>query len=93
MENVPTVERHGVFKDFAVKLEELGYHVWCDGVECAQYGVPQTRRRMVLLASLHGPIKMIEPTHSKPKTGKQAIGRLRLIAAGESAPRDRLHMA
>jgi len=93
MENVPTVERHGVFKDFAVKLEELGYHVWFDVVECAQYGVPQTRRRMVLLASLHGPIKMIEPTHSKPKTVKQAIGRLRLIAAGESAPRDRLHMA
>ena len=93
MENVPTVERHGVFKDFAAQLEALGYHVWFDVVECTQYGVPQTRRRMVLLASLHGPIEMIDPTHPKPKTVKQAIGRLRPIASGERAPRDRLHVS
>jgi len=93
MENVPTVERHGVFKNFSAKLKELDYHVWFDVVDCTQYGVPQTRRRMVLLASLYGPIKMIEPTHPKPKTVKQAIGRLRSIAAGTRAPRDRLHMA
>ncbi|WP_419618979.1 DNA cytosine methyltransferase, partial [Thiolapillus sp.] len=71
MENVPTVERHGVFKDFASELEGLGYQVWSDVVQCAQYGVPQRRRRMVLLASLHGPIRMIEPTHSKPRTVEQ----------------------
>ena len=93
MENVPTVERHGVFTDFATQLEELGYYVWFDVVDCTQYGVPQTRRRMVLLASLHGPIMMIEPTHPKPKTVKQTIGRLRPIKAGESAPRDKLHVA
>lgn len=93
MENVPSVERHGVFKDFAASLEELGYHVWFKVVECAQYGIPQTRKRMVLLASLYGPIEMIEPTHKKPKTVKQAIGRLKPIMAGERAPRDRLHMA
>ncbi|HEC16003.1 MAG TPA: DNA cytosine methyltransferase [Sedimenticola sp.] len=93
MENVPTVQRHEVFKDFSAKLEELGYRVWSDVVECAHYGVPQTRRRIVLLASLHGSIEMIEPTHPHPKTVKQAIGRLRPIAAGERAPRDRLHTA
>ena len=48
---------------------------------------------MVLLASLHGPIRMIDPTHSKPRTVRQAIGRLRPLEAGESAPRDRLHVA
>ena len=93
MENVPTVERHGVFKDFASELEGLGYQVWSDVVQCAQYGVPQRRRRMVLLASLHGPIRMIEPTHSKPRTVEQAIRRLPPVAAGERAPRDRLHVA
>jgi DNA (cytosine-5)-methyltransferase 1 len=46
---------------------------------------------MVLLASRHGEIKMIEPTHGEPKTVRQAIGRLRALYAGESAPRDKLH--
>ena len=92
MENVPSVERHEVFEDFVTELRGCDYHVWHDVVECAQYGVPQTRRRMVLLASLHGPIRMIEPTHSKPRTVQQAIGRLRPLEAGESAPRDRLHV-
>lgn len=93
MENVPSVERHEVFEDFVAELGECGYHVWHDVVECARYGVPQTRRRMVLLASFHGPIRMIDPTHSKPRTVRQAIGRLRPLEAGESAPRDRLHVA
>lgn len=93
MENVPSVERHEVFEDFVAELEECGYHVWHDVVECARYGVPQTRRRMVLLASIHGPIRMIDPTHSKLRTVRQAIGRLRPLQAGESAPRDRLHVA
>lgn len=46
---------------------------------------------MVLLASRHGEIRMIEPTHGEPKTVRQAIGRLRALYAGESAPRDKLH--
>ncbi len=93
MENVPSVERHEVFVDFVTELKECGYHVWHGVVECARYGVPQTRRRMVLLASLHGPIRMIDPTHAKPRTVRQAIEGLRPIQAGESAPRDRLHVA
>lgn len=91
MENVPTVAKHAVFHDFVDSLKRLGYHVWFDVIDSSQYGVPQTRRRMVLLASRHGSIKMIAPTHSKPKTVRQAIGRLRSLYAGESAPRDKLH--
>ncbi|MBW9267609.1 MAG: DNA cytosine methyltransferase [Candidatus Thiodiazotropha sp. (ex. Lucinisca nassula)] len=93
MENVPTLARHKVFKDFVTTLKDLDYQLWYDVVECAQYGVPQTRKRLVLMASLHGPIEIIEPTHSKPVTVKKAIGRLRAIDAGERAPRDRLHTA
>ena len=91
MENVPSVARHAVFHDFVKTLERLGYHVWSDVVDSSKYGVPQMRNRMVLLASLHGPIKMIPPTHAKPKTVRQAIGQLRELSAGESAPRDKLH--
>ncbi|WP_233864646.1 DNA cytosine methyltransferase [Paraburkholderia adhaesiva] len=92
MENVPSVAKHEVFRDFVHTLEQLGYDVWFDVVDSSQYGVPQMRRRMVLLASKHGRIEMIAPTHSKPKTVKQAIGHLRPLSAGESAPRDKLHV-
>jgi DNA (cytosine-5)-methyltransferase 1 len=82
-----------VFQDFVDTLKRLGYKVWFDVVDSSRYGVPQTRRRMVLLASRHGEIEMISPTHSKAKTVKQAIGHLRPLSAGESAPRDKLHVA
>lgn len=91
MENVPTVAKHAVFHDFVDTLKQLGYHVWFDVVDSCKYGVPQMRRRMVLLASRHGEVKMIDPTHEQPKTVRQAIGRLRKLQAGEAAPRDRLH--
>ena len=93
MENVPSVARHAVFKDFVTKLEELGYSVWSDVVECAGFGVPQTRKRMVLLASLHGPVEMIRPTHDRPRSVSDAIGDLRPLCAGGYSPEDRLHAA
>lgn len=92
MENVPTVAKHAVFRDFVDTLKRLGYKVWYDVVDSSQYGVPQMRRRMVLLASRHGEIQMIAPTHTKPKTVREAIGRLRPLRAGEAAPRDKLHV-
>lgn len=91
MENVPTVAKHEVFHDFVDTLKRLGYKVWFDVVDSCRYGVPQNRRRMVLLASRHGDIKMIAPTRKVPKTVRQAIGRLRPLRAGETAPRDKLH--
>ncbi|HEY8905240.1 MAG TPA: DNA cytosine methyltransferase [Rhodoferax sp.] len=93
MENVPTVAKHAVFHDFVDTLEKLKYHVWYDVVDSSRYGVPQARRRMVLLASRYGKIEIIPPTREKPKTVREAIGRLRPLQAGEAAPRDKLHVA
>ena len=93
MENVPTIAKHMVFHDFVDTLKQLGYKVWFDVIDSSLYGVPQMRRRMVLLASRHGDINMIEPTHKKPKTVRQAIGHLRSLSAGETTPRDKLHTA
>lgn len=92
MENVPSVAKHSVFNDFADTLKRLGYYVWFDVIDSSHYGVPQVRRRMVLLASRHGAIRMIEAPHGKPKTVRQAIGRLRPLSAGEAAPSDKLHV-
>lgn len=95
MENVPPIRRHEVFEDFVKALSALGYEVWYDVVDCAAYGVPQSRKRMVLLASLHGPIEMIEPFRNEKgyATVRQAIGDLRPLEAGEADPEDGLHVA
>jgi len=93
MENVPAVANHAVFRDFVDMLKESKYQIWYDIVSSSEYGVPQSRRRMVLLASRHGKIEMIKPTHKKPKTVRQTIGKLRALEAGESAPRDKLHVS
>lgn len=47
-----------------------GYSVWTGVLNAEQYGVPQTRRRAVLMASLDGPVTPPTPTHSRyyPRT-------------------------
>ena len=93
MENVPSIAKHEVFQDFVKTLGHLGYQVWHDVVDSSRYGVPQVRRRMVLLASKLGSIPMIPPTRDEPTTVRQAISDLPALRAGESAPRDKLHVA
>lgn len=93
MENVPAVAKHQVFSDFVDTLKQLGYQVWFDVVDSSKYGVPQTRRRMVLLASLHDEIKMIEPTTLEPKTVQEAIGHLPPLNAGEVSSIDKMHVS
>lgn len=93
MENVPTVEMHQVYRDFVATLKKLGYEVWHGIVDCSDYGLPQRRRRMVLLASLIGPIELIERTHERPPTVREAIGHLPPIPAGGTLPSDPLHTA
>lgn len=93
MENVPQIVKHKVFSDFIEGLESENYHVNWQNVYCPDYGIPQNRRRLVLLASKLGEIKLMAPTY-KPenyKTVKMAIGNLEPIKAGTSSKKDRLH--
>jgi DNA (cytosine-5)-methyltransferase 1 len=93
MENVPSVAKHAVFDDFIAALKGMGYHVHQSVVDCSLYGLPQSRRRMVLLASRLGPIELIAPNNGKSTTVRKAIGKLPLITNGGSDPRDPLHTA
>lgn len=93
MENVPAITKHGVFGEFVEALEGWGYHVWYDVVDASRYGTPQRRKRLVLLASLHGPIELVPPTHETPRTVREVIGDLPPLAAGEADPNDPLHVA
>jgi DNA (cytosine-5)-methyltransferase 1 len=53
MENVPLLATKRRFKDLVRGLRRAGYGVRFDVINAADFGVPQTRRRLVLLA-MHG---------------------------------------
>lgn len=92
MENVPQLLDHEIFERFLETLRE--YHVWYATVQCAHYGVPQTRKRLVLLASRLGPIEIAPPVrHDKPVTVRSAISHLLPISAGDADPSDATHSA
>lgn len=93
MENVPLLSKQDIFQDFLNTLTENGYFFDWNIVHCPQYGIPQNRHRLVLLASQYGEIKLIPPTHTPDtyQTVQNAIGELRALNAGESDPTDPLH--
>ncbi len=93
MENVPALVNNEVFHKFVRILKRHKYHVWYDVVDCSKYGVPQSRKRTVLLASKLGPVRMINPTRRKPKTVRETIEKLDPIIAGETNSKDKLHVA
>jgi DNA (cytosine-5)-methyltransferase 1 len=95
MENVPQLKHEEVFLDFVNTLECLKYNVYFDIVFCPDYGVPQQRKRLVLLASKTSQITMISPEISNKnyKTVRQAIEHLPPIQAGEICESDKLHQA
>jgi DNA (cytosine-5)-methyltransferase 1 len=92
MENVPRLTTHAVFAEFVQSLKELGYRVSYGNLRAERFGVPQRRTRLVLFASLFGPVELPKETHKdKPRTVRDAIGSLPPIRAGETSPRDRIH--
>ena len=95
MENVPPLEREDVFYEFVAVLKDEGFEVFHDIVNCADYGVPQQRQRLVLLASRLGTIDLIGPTtpESRRITVRKAIGDMPPLEAGESCDSDPLHQA
>lgn len=98
MENVPQIASFSlknVLQDFVDLLENHHYHCSVKVVYCPDYGIPQTRKRLVLLASKFGDIKLISPTHSKDNyvTVKDVIGDLPPLEAGETSDTDPLHRA
>jgi DNA (cytosine-5)-methyltransferase 1 len=95
MENVPGLARHRRFKQFVQTLQHAGYSVWSDIVECADYGMPQHRRRVVVLASKLGPLELLTPKQFGAKRGtvKDAIGKLPKVVAGQAHRSDSLHRA
>jgi DNA (cytosine-5)-methyltransferase 1 len=98
MENVPDLlnrKKYRIFREFIATLEEAGYATEFKVVDVSRYGVPQKRKRLVLLASLLGEIACIPETHNPRDavTVHQAIGRLRPLRDGAVDATDPLHRA
>ncbi|MFF6989292.1 DNA (cytosine-5-)-methyltransferase [Streptomyces sp. NPDC010273] len=93
MENVAQLTDHEVFTEFLESLE--GYSISWSVVECTKIGVPQSRKRLVLLASKlgHHGLDLSPQFADEPKTVRQEIEKLPAIKAGEQHPKDRLHAA
>ena len=92
MENVPQLAEHPVFEQFLKSL--VGYKKWWAVVECTSIGIPQTRKRLVLLASRLGSKGLTLGENLVPAaTVRQVIGLLPPIQAGERHPDDELHTA
>ncbi|OFX37183.1 MAG: DNA (cytosine-5-)-methyltransferase [Bacteroidetes bacterium GWA2_32_17] len=100
MENVPQLAKYnknGVYSKFIKTLKENNYYISDTQkiVYCPEFGVPQNRKRLVLLASKFGNINLISPLYSKENypTVKSTIGKLPKIKDGEICKTDSLHRA
>lgn len=98
MENVPELADRGktVFDRFIRTLEGCDYHVDWQIINCAEFGVPQSRRRLVVLASRLGEISVPNGCHRHPtrwRTVRQTIAHLPQLESGKQDARDSLHGA
>lgn len=72
MEEVPDVLP--LWKQYAMVLRTWGYSVWCGILNTADYGVPQTRRRAILIASRVHAVAPPAPTHTEFPGGDDLFG-------------------
>lgn len=95
MENVPQLANKRIFSRFVKRLKEMKYNVSYSIAYCPDYGIPQKRRRLVLLASTRGKISIIPPTHTRDNypTTRNAIGAMPPIESGTAYEKDVLHRA
>ena len=94
VENVPGLQKLDAdsqpFGGFLRRLGRAGYEMDFRPITLARYGVPQMRRRLVLMASRHGKIRLPESTHGpgmlneQYSTVREWIAHLPPIRAGEA---------
>lgn len=96
MENVPALVKYkngSVFSEFLGHIKEAGYNVQWSIAKCEEFGVPQKRRRLVVVASKKFDIAILSPTHNASTTVREAIGLLPKIEAGNNSNNDPLHVS
>ncbi len=97
-ENVSTIDRGTnleIWNDFRAKLRQLGYDVGTGRVCASRFGVPQYRRRAILMAvkkdsedtlEFDIPIPRQDPAVLSPPSVRTALGHLPQLQAGQGCP-------
>ena len=98
MENVPQLVQFNkgkTFMELVADLERADYDVRWKIVNCADFGVPQTRDQLVMICSRIGRVPLPEATHARGGyiTVRNAISGMPRLAAGCSHASDPLHCA
>lgn len=97
MENVPRLVKFkggATFQQFVDTLLKADYHVVWDVLYGPDFGLAQTRSRLVLLASRLGKIALPKPTHrDRHRTVRDEIGDLPPLTHGGADESDPLHRA
>lgn len=107
MENVPGLAKgigHKLFEEAMSQLADIGYYMTEPQIlEAADYGIPQRRKRLVIMGTRlkNLPLKLPDPTHHNPdkkdhgllswNTVRSAISDLPHISAGEKHNEDFMH--
>ena len=96
MENVPQLQKHPIFREFIDTLRQADYEEPDVSVaDCMRFGVPQSRKRLVVLASRLGKISLEAPDEgsSGELTVRKFIGGWEEIDAGSTSTSDPMHRA
>ncbi|UPK62845.1 DNA cytosine methyltransferase [Rhodococcus pyridinivorans] len=93
MENVPGLVKTDVFSKFVSNMADQGYSVNYRVVHLPEYGLPQLRKRLVLVASRIAEIHVPDGTHTPEcyVTVKEAIGSIPPLEHGQQSPSDPMH--
>lgn len=91
LENVVGVLESPSFAFFQEVLSREGYVAQTNVVECWRYGVPQTRKRVVVLAGKGAAVPLTPGEFSSPVTVREVIGDLPPLEAGGADKKDPLH--
>jgi DNA (cytosine-5)-methyltransferase 1 len=65
LENVPWLEQDSLFIDAKKRLKDMGYVIDVSVVNVRDYGVPQNRKRLVMVGSRLGTISIAKPNNKK----------------------------
>lgn len=86
LENVPGLAKDRRISHFKRGLWRLGYRYKCGVLNAADYGVPQRRRRMIVVAS-----RAFKPSFAEPSTFRRTVRDAIANLPRPNASRDPLH--